>query len=213
MRAITKTLTPLLALALVLPGVAAAKPRAVLAPPGDSAVSQYVEVVPTASGATPSQAPTAANGSATGGGQAGGVQSRALTPSQQARLDALGADGRTLAAVVDATSPPPAPDSAAAASRGAGAENASGAYSSGAGSASGAHSAGNASGALTAARAVEDGAGGLLSGARPRSTASLIADTALGGGSDGLGIVLAAIALVGALGVVARAVRRRRTGS
>ena len=76
--------------ALALPSVATARLRTI-APPGDSAVSQYVESVPTDGG----QRPTSSLGSQPG----------ALSPSQRATLDHAGANGKTLAAVVNATSP------------------------------------------------------------------------------------------------------------
>jgi hypothetical protein len=81
--------------ALVLPTGAVAK-RTTVAPPGNSGISQYLEVVPTAAGPSPPGA---------GGGQ-GGV----LTGLQRHRLDASGPNGRTLVTVVDATAPQqPAP--------------------------------------------------------------------------------------------------------
>jgi hypothetical protein len=93
MRLLTRTLTLLVGLALVLPLAAGARSRGTLAPPGNSAVSQYVEVVPNDAGASPPRV----------GGGTGGP----LTQAQRGALAGLGAGGRTLAAVVDTTSPPP----------------------------------------------------------------------------------------------------------
>jgi hypothetical protein len=78
--------------ALVVPATAtAAKPVHYLAPPGNSAVSQYLEVVPTASGSAP----------APGSGPAGGTP--AATPTSS--LDHYGSTGKILAGVVAATAP------------------------------------------------------------------------------------------------------------
>src|SRR5271165_2620249 len=65
-----------------------------LAPPGNSAISQYLEVVPTAGGPAPPRD--------------GAGPSRALTPAQQRKLGALGGAGHVLASVVAATTPPAA---------------------------------------------------------------------------------------------------------
>jgi hypothetical protein len=83
----------LVVILVLVPATTALGKTRVIAPPGDSAVSQYVEDVPTASGGTPSQP--------TGGNPRGG----ALTPAQGRALAAHGPDGRLLAAVVDATAP------------------------------------------------------------------------------------------------------------
>ena len=63
--------------------------------PGNSAIDEYLETVP---GATGNQRPRAPGA---GGGASGG----ALTPAQRARLEQLGPDGRALADAVDATGP------------------------------------------------------------------------------------------------------------
>jgi hypothetical protein len=81
-------------LAVALPAAAAARPPVLLAPPGNSGITQYSEVVPSDQGATPPRA-----GGAPGNGP--------VTLAQQRRFDRLGADGRTLAAVAKATAPPP----------------------------------------------------------------------------------------------------------
>ena len=80
-------------LAIAAPATAVAKTKTV-APPGDSGLNQYLEVVPTAQGPTPP-----------GGGGPGGGGRSALTATQQRQLNALGPGGRTLAAVVEATAP------------------------------------------------------------------------------------------------------------
>jgi hypothetical protein len=85
----------LVALALLaMPAAAIAKAPKTNAPPGNSAIDQYLETVPDAGGASPPRPPA-------GGGSSAG----ALTAAQRARLDRLGPDGRTLVAAVDATSP------------------------------------------------------------------------------------------------------------
>src|SRR5262249_13898577 len=72
-------------------GVPSAAVAKVVVPPGDSAVSQYVEVVPNAMGASPPGA--------------GAAHSGALSAIQHRRLDRLGTDGWTLAAGVNSTAP------------------------------------------------------------------------------------------------------------
>lgn len=179
-------------LALGLPALAAAKGPVTIAPPGDSAVSQYVEVVPGDTGASATQV---------GGGQAG-----AITSGQRAQLDRLGANGRALAAVVDATAPQHISASDAPAGTGASDRRAGTAASGGAGPPSAGEGAGALPGALTGTDA-----SGVLSDAGARSTPSLILDAAAGAGTSGLGIFLPAMILACALGVVAHAVRRRRS--
>jgi hypothetical protein len=90
---VARVLTALAFVALALPASAAARFRTI-APPGNPAISQYLETVPTDKG----QSPTSS------GGQQGG----ALTAQQRAALESRGANGTTLVAVVDASSPPPA---------------------------------------------------------------------------------------------------------
>ncbi len=75
-------------LAVASPAVAR---KMVIAPPGDSASSQYVEVVPTAGG------PGVTN--------TGPPSSQVLSSSQTRRLDSHGAAGRALVALVNGTSP------------------------------------------------------------------------------------------------------------
>jgi hypothetical protein len=89
----TRALVALVAIALVLPATAAAAPQApqTNAPPGNSAIDEYLETVPGATGNT-------RPGQKGGGG---------LTAAQRARLQRLGPDGKTLANAVDATSSAP----------------------------------------------------------------------------------------------------------
>lgn len=87
----------LLALVVVVllsgPAAALAQTAQTNAPPGNSAIDEYLETVP---GATGNERPSTGAGSTTS----------VLTAAQRARLDRLGPDGRTLAAAVDATAPP-----------------------------------------------------------------------------------------------------------
>ena len=101
--------------ALAAPGVAsaaAAPPPETIAPPGNSAIDEYLETIPSARGNS--------------GPPAGGSQTPAhaaptpapvavLTPTQRQQLKRLGPDGRTLAQIVDTTSPPPSHTAGAAA--------------------------------------------------------------------------------------------------
>jgi hypothetical protein len=180
MRLLTRIL-PLAIVALVLPASAWATGRTTVAPPGASGISQYLEVVPTSSGASPP---------GTGGGPGGGAaHGGGLTDIQRRRLDGIGPDGRTLAAVVAATVPEQA--GPAAATRIASPLGRTG-----------------ASGVL--ASAPPEGAPS--SSPSSGSPASLIVDAVSGGGGGGLGGFLPAFMLVSALAVAAAyAVRRRRT--
>jgi hypothetical protein len=198
-------------LAAALPATAAA--RLTVAPPGDSAISQYAEVVPTGAGASPPRA----GGQGGGAGGHGGV----LTASQSRRLNALGPDGRTLAAVVDATAPQSlgvpvlgAPVPSRSATRLANPHGrAAGAASAGAGRyGTGGRAAGTASaGAGRYGTATGSGAAANLPFAPPSSPASRLVDAATGGGGGGLGVLLPALMLASAVGVTLLAVRRRRT--
>lgn len=76
---------------LAAPGGAGA--RKVIAPPGNSSVSQYVEVVPGAGGSVPV-------------GSKGG-HSPVLSPSERRRLEAAGPSGKALAAFAQQTGVPP----------------------------------------------------------------------------------------------------------
>jgi hypothetical protein len=101
------------ALALTLAAPAAAKNRT-LAPPGNSAIGQYVESVPTASGSQPTNSIHPAGGGAHSGGSAGGgtggggPSSGAGTAVSAATLQSLashGSDGQATAALARATAP------------------------------------------------------------------------------------------------------------
>ena len=93
----TRLLLALAALVLVAPPAAAiAQAAQTNAPPGNSAIDEYLETVPGATGNRSTRPP------ASGGG---GSPSRTLTPAQRAELERLGADGKALAEVVEATSP------------------------------------------------------------------------------------------------------------
>lgn len=98
----TRTIMALAVLALALPAMARA--QATNAPPGNSAIDEYLETVPGASGAQRPRQP----------GEAGGG---VLTPAQRAQLERHGPDGKALADAVDATAPAgvtgPAKDEAA----------------------------------------------------------------------------------------------------
>ena len=157
--------TTLALIVLLLPAAASARLRTI-APPGDSAVSQYVESVPTAKGKSPTSSL--------------GDQPGALTPSQSQALDRAGPDGRTLAAVVDATSPP-----------------ASGAHR------SGSHEASSGSGAGGTFPS------GAISGKGARSPVSSVLAAATGSGG-GMGLLLPVLMAAAALGVAVLALLRRR---
>ena len=190
----TRILMALATLALVSPALAAAKGVVTIAPPGDSAVSQYVEVVPGDTGASPPQA---------GGGQGGPI-----TSGQRGQLDRLGASGRTLAAVVAATAPEPI--AAADGSAWAAASDRRGrtATSGVAGRRGAGPGAGVSPGALTGTDTSR-----VVSGAGAPSAPALILDAAAGGGASGLGIFLPVIMVACAVGVVAGALRQRRSRS
>lgn len=96
-----RILMALLVLALALPSTA--QSQQTNAPPGNSAIDEYLETVPGPSGNTRPRPPGQRGGGSAGRSGGGG----ALTPAQRARLERLGPDGRTLAAAVDATSPAP----------------------------------------------------------------------------------------------------------
>ncbi|MDX6689258.1 MAG: hypothetical protein QOG15_715 [Solirubrobacteraceae bacterium] len=90
----TRAIVALAALALVLPAPAIAKAPQTNAPPGNSAIDEYLETVPGATGNTRPRPP----------GQKGGG---GLTAAQRARLQRLGPDGTTLANAIDSTSSKP----------------------------------------------------------------------------------------------------------
>jgi hypothetical protein len=166
MKSILRTLIPVTIVALGLPGAAGAHGYRTIAPPGDSAVSQYVEVVPTDAGGSPAGF--------------GAPQTGALTPAVRRTLAGAGQPGQTLAAIVEATAPPPA-------RRGTGKSGQTGA------------SAGIPGGSIA----------GLSAKGAPSSEA-LVASAVTGGGNGGLGVFLPGIMLAGVVAVIARLVFRRR---
>ena len=89
-----RILMALLVLALAFPSVTQAQQTN--APPGNSAIDEYLETVPGASGTKRPRPPSEAGG---------GV----LTPAQRTQLERQGADGKALADAVDATAPAAAP--------------------------------------------------------------------------------------------------------
>ncbi|HEX8157763.1 MAG TPA: hypothetical protein VF526_10305 [Solirubrobacteraceae bacterium] len=89
----TRALVVLVALAMSFPATAVARAPQTNAPPGNSAIDEYLETVPGASG----------NALPRPRGHSGGTG--ALTTAQRSRLQQLGPDGKSLASAVDATSP------------------------------------------------------------------------------------------------------------
>lgn len=90
------------ALALALPTTAIARrSTGTIAPPGNSAVSQYVEDIPTAKG----ERPTSTIHPGGGPGRPGGGASVPLSQGAARALNHRGPDGRGAAAVAEATSP------------------------------------------------------------------------------------------------------------
>jgi hypothetical protein len=92
----TRAITALVALALAVPALAHGQAPQTNAPPGNSAVDEYLETVPGATGNTRPRAPAQA-----GAGAGTGV----LSAAERARLERLGPDGKTLADAVEATAP------------------------------------------------------------------------------------------------------------
>ena len=91
-----RVLSVLVALLLIaLPSSAGAQTPQTNAPPGNSAIDEYLETVP---GATGNQRPRTPSGDGS---------DATLTPAQRARLERLGPDGKALADAVDATAPAP----------------------------------------------------------------------------------------------------------
>lgn len=88
------TIAVAIASAVALTPPAAAQARHVIAPPGNSGVEQYVEVVPSAEGNLP------VNGSGTGHGAA-------LPKTTRQRLEASGAEGRAAASFARSTGAAP----------------------------------------------------------------------------------------------------------
>ena len=88
----TRAIAALVVLALALPALAHAQAPQTNAPPGNSAVDEYLETVPGASGNARPRPP------AQGG-------DTVLSAAERARLERLGADGKTLADAIEATAP------------------------------------------------------------------------------------------------------------
>jgi hypothetical protein len=173
--------------AITVPAIASA--RRTVAPPGDSGISQYLEVVPTGTGASPPR-----TGGGVGSGAGVGGRGAPLTTAQRRRLNALGPDGRTLAAVVEAT----APQSLGVPVAGRGATNLGQPGAGWAGAAS-----------QGAVGSLDSGATNLPS-ATGGSPVSQILDAATGRGGGSLGFLLPGFMLASAIGVTLVAVRRRR---
>ncbi|MDP2710968.1 MAG: hypothetical protein Q8O56_07095 [Solirubrobacteraceae bacterium] len=91
----TRAILALAVLALALPAAAQAQTPKTNAPPGNSAIDEYLETVP---GATGNQRPRPP---ARNGGDGAAV----LSAAERARLERLGPDGETLADAVEATAP------------------------------------------------------------------------------------------------------------
>lgn len=192
--------TAVLCVLLLVPGSAvAAHHGATIAPPGDSATSQYLETVPAAGGARPPG--TGATG-ASGAPGAG-----ALSNSARQHLLAQGADGSLLAGLVAATAPPVS---------GAGATAAGGSLPGEPGIVRA------APGARTGSAASRSGAGRHVAGQDPlsavtgQSPTSFILAAATGGdGGGGLGIFLPGLLLAAVIAAVVRVIsgRRPRIGS
>jgi hypothetical protein len=92
-----RTCAYLLSLVLLLAApvaTATAAPPHTNAPPGNSAIDEYLETVPGASGDATPRPPRADGGAGT------------LSPQQRAELRAHGTEGEILSRVVDATTPP-----------------------------------------------------------------------------------------------------------
>ena len=87
----TRPIMALVLLALLVPFTSQAHAQQTNAPPGNSAIDEYLETVPGAGGSTRPRSPA----------QRPGV----LTAAERTRLARLGPDGRTLADAVDATAP------------------------------------------------------------------------------------------------------------
>jgi hypothetical protein len=105
---VTRALIALLALTLAFPAAApAADPPRSIAPPGNSGVDEYRETVPGDDGDHPTNPGNhPSNGRDGLSVRGGGSSHQPVTATQRHQLERLGPDGRTLAAVVDATSPP-----------------------------------------------------------------------------------------------------------
>ena len=166
--------------ALIAPAAEGARPTRVIAPPGDSAVSQYVEVVPSNAGGTPPRI---------GGGA--GAPGSPLTARERSRFARLGPDGRLLAAVVAETAP-------------AGGPSPTGAHA----GAAGGRLAGSRALSAVGPDPARPALSALPSGHGP-SPASLILAAATGSGGGAGAILIPAIILSSLLGALALRARRK----
>ncbi len=89
----TRALVALVALALALPVAALAQAPQTNAPPGNSAIDEYLETIPGATGSGRPRPPAASG------------KDSVLTPAERRRLEQLGPDGKTLADAVERTAP------------------------------------------------------------------------------------------------------------
>lgn len=176
-----KAIAAVLLALLLIPAAASAHQRTI-APPGNSGVNQYVEVVPTAGGGRPS-------GTIPGGETGGSDHSGTLSPGTRRALARGGLDGRGVAALATATAPTAAGSSGSGPSRG----------SDGRGS----HGHGSAAG--KAGNPVPASAGSSMSPLVTLGRAITGAST-----PGGLGPLLPVILAVIAVGGAALALRRRR---
>jgi hypothetical protein len=160
-----------------------------LAPPGNSAVSQYVENVPGARGNVPSLSIHSHSGSGNSGNSGA---SGAVAPSTQRALASQGADGARAAALANATAPPGARgESRRHRSAGAASGNGTGGQGPGAG-ATGSNGATPVSGSVV-------------------SPTSAVLKAVTGSATHGLGVLLPAILVLSAIGAgLLAALRRRR---
>ena len=173
---------------LLIPAAAGARVRTV-APPGNSAVNQYVESVPTAGGGRPT-------GTIHAGGSAGSGGSGPVAPSTQHALAQQGADGLAAAALARATAP----------AAGASPSNRASSTGSGGTSGAGTHSIPRAGGA--GLHPSTGSAGGGSSGV------AAVLKTLTGSSSHGgLGLLLPLILIVTAIGSGVFALRRRRAAT
>jgi hypothetical protein len=177
-----------LALGLSVPSLASARGR-VLAPPGNSGIGQYVEVVPTAGGGQPSNTVhshgaaggvpggrnggTGGSGGAGGSGGTGGSGGGAVSPATAKALAAHGNDGKAAASLAAATAP-------AIAHHGAGSST---------GSSGGSGSAASPSGS---------------------SPTSSVLKALTGSSGGGLGPIIPVVLIASLLGAAGLALRRRR---
>jgi hypothetical protein len=180
------------AIALVAPASALASKRPkYLAPPGNSALTQYLELVPTAAGPAPPSSPSAHGGA-----------SGSLTPSQRRELQHSGSEGRLLETVVGATAPR---------SFGAGQARAANGHRRSSGAAAAAPSAVQKPGAVSGAAAPATSL--RLAGAgQSQSPVSAVLSAATGSADGGgIGILLPVLMALGVLGAGLSVVVRRRS--